>query len=95
MAQGPCDWTKTPCPARTLAQPGPVHQEYGATVIGVGAISCYCFDKYLQPCGRRFPGDESGLALAVASLGDAITGINRADTASEIRHSNVARTIGR
>ena len=95
MAQGPCDWTETTRPARTMAQSGPVQQEYGATVIGVGAISGYCFDNYLQPCGRRVPGDEPGLTLAVASMGDAITGINRADTASEIRHGNIARTIGR
>jgi len=75
-----------------MAQPGPVQQEHGETVIGVGAISGYCFDNYLQPCGRRVSGDVSGLVLAFASMGDAITGINRADTASEIRHGNVART---
>jgi len=75
-----------------MAQSGPVQIEHGATSIGVGATSRYCFDNYLQPCGRRVAGDESGLALALASMGNAITGINRADTASEIRPGNLART---
>jgi len=35
----------------------------------VGAISRYCFDKYLQPFGRRVAGDESGLALVLNEYG--------------------------
>ena len=69
MAQGPCDWTKTLRPARAMAQSGPVQQEYGATVIGVGAISGYCFDNYLQPFGRRLSGDEAGVGARFHELG--------------------------
>ena len=44
-----------------------VFLDIGATNIGVGAISRYCFDKYLQPCGRRLSGDETGFG-ALASI---------------------------
>jgi hypothetical protein len=50
-----------------MAQPGLVLSEHGETVIGVVAISRYCFDKYLQPCGRRLSGDETGFG-ALASI---------------------------
>jgi hypothetical protein len=50
-----------------MAQSGPVQQEYGATVISIGAISGYCFDNYLQPFGRRLSGDEAGFG-ALASI---------------------------
>ena len=39
-----------------------------------------------EPCGCRFSGDETG-AGALASKGDAITGIKRADTASVENYS--------
>ncbi len=39
-------------------------------------------DEDLQPCGRRLAGDEAGLGTRVSELGDAVTGINRADSAS-------------
>ena len=45
-------------------------------------------DEYLRPCGHRLSGDESGFSGALASKADAFTGINRADTASEIRTSS-------
>jgi hypothetical protein len=39
-------------------------------------------DADLRPRGRRLAGDEAGLGARCCGLGDALTGINRADSAS-------------
>ena len=45
-----------------------------------------------EPCGRRFSGDETG-AGALASKGDAFTGIKRADSASLENYSMFGNSL--
>jgi len=60
----------------------------GPPCVGAGTVGCRTFarreerDADLRPRGRRLAGDEAGLGVRCSGLGDAMTGINRADSAS-------------